>query len=66
MKVKSLVEFSGVPIGSVGTIEKDGDLWKVSWDNIMRFGLTNGKFGKKHLEDWFNKQAKKKYLVNVN
>lgn len=67
MKVKTLIEFSGVPKGTVGTIEKDDKLWKVSWDGIERFGVTkSGKFGKKNLEDWFDDGERKKYLVNVN
>jgi len=63
LKVKSLVEFSGVPKGTVGTIEKDEELWKVSWDSILVFrGIP---FKKRPLQDWFNDEEKKQYLVAI-
>jgi len=64
MKVKSLVEFSGVPKGTIGVIEKDDKLWKVSWTSILRFGGIP--FRKKPLEDWFDDGERAKYLVDVN
>lgn len=62
MKVKSLVEFSGVPKGTSGEcvedtddtwIDKDKKMWKVTWD------LSNRT---KPLRDWFDEQEFKKYL----
>lgn len=66
MKVKTLTEFSGVPKGTTGTAERDEDLWKITWDGIERMGLVGGKFAKKNLEDWFDKEEFDKYLVVVN
>jgi len=67
MKIKSTIEFSGVPKGTTGEAIRDGDLWKITWHNIERMGtLPSGRFGKKLLEDWFDQYEFKKYLVVVN
>jgi len=53
MKVKSKVEFSGVPQGTTGIAEKDeNDLYKVTWDLVRT----------KPLVDWFNEFEMGKYL----
>lgn len=60
MKVRSLVEFSSVPKGSTGIAIKDGELWKVTWDNVKK--LRGKPFKKKRLEDWFDEYEFTKYL----
>lgn len=60
MKVKSLVEFSGIPKGTTGKAEKDDKLWKITWDGIKKFRGTP--FTKKPIEDWFDEMEFKKYL----
>lgn len=63
MKIKTLVEFSGVPINSTGEAIREGDLWKITWDNLTRFGGIP--FKKKPLEDYFDNEEFKKYLVRI-
>ena len=60
MRVKSLVEFASVPKGSVGTVVKDGKLWKITWDNVKKF--RGSPFKKRKLEDWFDEYEFKTYL----
>ena len=63
MKIKSLIEFSGVPKGSTGIAEKDDDLWKITWDDIRVFyGIP---FIKRQLVDWFDEYEFKKYLEPI-
>jgi len=62
MRIKTNHEFSSVPKGTRGIAERDGDLWKITWDNISRMGLVSGRFAKKNLEDWFDDEEFKKYL----
>ncbi len=52
MKVKTVVEFSGVPKGTTGNAERDDIEWKVTWD-LKRT---------KPLIDWFDEAEFKKYL----
>jgi hypothetical protein len=55
MKVKTLVEFSGVPKNTTGICEEDWrekKVWKVTWD-LERT---------KPLIDWFDEYEFKKYL----
>jgi hypothetical protein len=60
MRIKSKVDFSGVPKGTIGFAEKDGDLWLITWDNITSVrGLP---FEKRALYDWFNEWEFKQYL----
>ncbi len=63
MKVKTLVEWSGVPKGTTATciIEPKPNwtkkkIWKVTWD-LDR---------KKPLVDWFDKEEFEKWLVVIN
>ncbi len=63
MKIKSLVPFSAVPKGTLGNVERDGDLWKVTWEGITRMGGIP--FRRKPLEDWFSQYEFDKYLVKV-
>ena len=68
MKIKSLVEFSGVPKGTTGTAERDPEYennWKIEWDGIETNGLVEGRFTKKPLADWFDQYEFDKYLVIV-
>ena len=68
MKIKTLVEFSGVPKGTTGTAERDPEYennWKITWDGITRMGLSGGRFAKKNLEDWFDQDEFDRYLVIV-
>ena len=60
MKIKSLIEFSGVPKGSTGKAEKDGSEWKITWNGIE--SLRGIPFEKRPLEDWFDEYEFKKYL----
>ena len=53
MKIRTLVEFSGVPKDTTGIAEPDGDSWKITWD-LPRT---------KPLVDWFDEFEFKKYLV---
>ncbi len=69
MKVKSLVEFSGVPKGTTATCEKeiepnwtDKPMWKVTWNLPLKLFGTK----RKPLQDWFDDEEKAKYLVVVN
>ena len=63
MKIRTLVPFSKVPKGTTGTIERDGDLWKVTWDGIEVFrGIP---FKKRPLEDWFSQQEYDQYLEKI-
>ncbi len=61
MKVKTLREFAGVPIGTIGIAEKDGDLFKITWMDIpgTRRGIP---FSIKPIEDWFNQGEVDQYL----
>ena len=55
-KIRSLQQFSGVPKGTTGVMEKDdNDLWRVTWD-LER---------SKPLVDWFNEWEVKKYLEGI-
>ncbi len=66
MKIKSLVEFSGVPKGTTGTAERDPEYennWKITWDGITRMGGIP--FRKKALEDWFDDEEFEKYLIVI-
>jgi len=68
MKIKSLVDFSGVPKGTTGTAERDPTYennWKITWDDIETHGLVEGRFTKKPLADWFDDEEFKKYLVVI-
>lgn len=60
MKVRSLVEFSSVPKGTTGTAKKDGELWKVTWDDLKK--SRGEQFKKRRLEDWFDEYEFTKYL----
>lgn len=51
-------EFSGVPAGTAGFVERDGKLWKVTWELPERRG-------KKPLVDWFDNEEKNRYLECV-
>lgn len=59
MKIRALIEFSGVPKGTTGEAERDGDLWKIIWDLPLR--LFGAKW--KPLTDWFDEYEFKKYLI---
>jgi len=63
-KIKSLVDFSRVPKGTIGTIERDGDLWKVTWDNLPHV-FRGMPFKKRPLQDWFSQQEFDQYLVKI-
>jgi len=52
MKIKTIVEFSGVPKDTTGEAERDGDQWKITWDLDRT----------KPLVDWFNESEFKQYL----
>ncbi len=60
MKIKSLVDFSAVPKGSTGIAERDGRLWKITWDQISV--IRGIPLKKRLLQDWFDEQEFKKYL----
>lgn len=63
MKIKSIIEFSGVPKGTSGIATRDGALWKITWDDVeVMKGLP---FKKRKLEDWFDDYEFKKYLVVI-
>jgi len=63
MKIKSLIDFAGIPKGSTGDAVRDEKLWKITWD---KFGTFRGiPFKKKPLEDWFDEYEFKKYLVVI-
>lgn len=62
MKIKTIREFSGVPAGTTGTAERDGKLWKVTWN------LTHEASGlprTKPLVDWFDNEEFENYLVEI-
>lgn len=61
LKIKSLVEFSGVPKGTTGIAEREDDLWKISWDDIKV--LRGIPFKRRPIQDWFDDDEFKKYLV---
>jgi hypothetical protein len=52
MRIKSKVAFSGVPKGTTGFVEKDEDLWKITWEL----------YREKPLVDWFNEWEFNQYL----
>ena len=61
MKIKTLVEFSGVPKGTTGIAERDPDYennWKVEWDLPLQLYGTK----RKPLTDWFDEREFKKFL----
>ena len=60
MKVISLIAFSGVSKGTTGTAEKDGELWKVTWDGIHN--MRGIPFKRRLLQDWFDSFEFSKYL----
>jgi len=64
MRIKTLVEFSGVPKNTTGYCEEDKDdwhdgkkMWKVTWD------LTTRK--SKPLVDWFDQGEFDRFLVEI-
>ena len=59
MRMKTNREFSGVPKGTEGDVEKDGKLWKVIWDMKTHSG---GRPRFKPLVDWFSEDEKKEFL----
>ena len=59
VKMKSSVEFSGVPMGTEGEVERDGKLWKVTW-NIKTHSDGRPRF--KPLVDWFSDDEKENFL----
>lgn len=59
MKIRTKVEFSGVPQWTTGNAEKDGKLWKITWD------LTHHMSGRprlKPLQDWFDQKEFDQFL----
>jgi len=70
MKIKTLVEFSGVPKGTTGIAEIEKDrpfskekMWKITWDGISNYrGIP---FKKRLLEDWFSDDEFKQYLEKI-
>ena len=68
MKIKTLVEFSGVPKDSTGECVEDLNanwsnkkVWKVTW-NLPDYN-GRGRHRSKPLIDWFDEFEFKKYLV---
>jgi len=63
MRIKTNHEFASVAKGTMGIAVRDGDLWKITWDNHKVFrGLP---FKKRPLEDWFDDKEFKQYLEIV-
>lgn len=62
MKIRTRVQFSGVPIGTIGEAEKDDrnpELYKITWE------LTHDGTGRKRekpLVDWFNQEEFDNFL----
>lgn len=52
INIKTKVDFSGVDKGTTGTAEKDGSLWKITWNQNRS----------KLIEDWFNESEFAQYL----
>jgi hypothetical protein len=52
-KIRTKVEFSGVPKGTTGTSEVDGKEFKITWDLPNRA---------KPLVDWFSKDEFEQFL----
>ena len=49
------MDFSGVPKGTTGTAQRDGELWKITWNqNKSRL-----------IEDWFNESEFEQYLEMI-
>lgn len=62
MKIKTLVKFSGVPTGTTGEAELDGNLWKITWD-LTHDMKGNPRF--KPLVDWFDNQEFERFLKKI-
>lgn len=62
MKIKTTVEFSGVPKGTTGEAIWDKTSWKIVWD-LKYDGLGIPRL--KPLTDWFSKEEFEKFLVVV-
>jgi hypothetical protein len=56
VKVESLVEFSGVPKGTIGIVEIDGKRFKIIWELPNRV---------KPLVDWFSKDDYDRFLKEI-
>lgn len=63
IKIRSLVDFAGVPKGSTGIADWDEEQnhYLITWDSIKRW------FGVKYkpLQDGFNKKEFEKYLEKI-
>ena len=59
MIIKTNREFSGVPKGTTGEMERDGKLWKVTWDLPDRRAT-------KPLVDWFDDKEQEQFLEAVS
>ena len=62
MRIKTLVEFSGVPKDTTGLCEEEHEewhkgkkMWKVTWDLVRS----------KPLIDWFDQREFDKFLVEI-
>lgn len=55
IRIKSLIDFSGIPKGTTGIAFPDGEEYEVTWD------LPDRK-----IKDWFDKYEFNKYLVVIN
>lgn len=65
MRIKTIVEFSGVAKGTEGEAEWDKDTnmhWKVTWD-LKTHADGTPRF--RPLVDWFDKEEFEKYLVKI-
>jgi hypothetical protein len=65
-KIRTKVEFSGVPKGSTGIIVRADNMGR-EWDVVIEWNLAPRQFGmkKKGLEDWFTKYEYEKYLEEL-
>jgi hypothetical protein len=61
LKVVSLVDFSGVPKGTIGTAEVDGKRFKITWDLPNRAVPVVVK----PLVDWFSKEDYDRFLKEI-
>jgi len=69
LKIRTTVEFSGVPKGTTGNCVEEPEeewhkgkrMWKVEWDLPLKYFGTK----LKPLTDWFDDGEFKKFLVKI-
>lgn len=64
-RIRSLVEFSGVPVGTTGTVVAFDEIYPEGFDVVIEWDLADRLYGAqtKPLRDWFTRGEFEGFLV---